>query len=68
MRRKKPVYIVKNAHALSSIHQQPEQSDVEKIPNGCIGKCVPCVLLVIKYGFFTMSSIAPFFLTDKHEI
>lgn len=36
MLRKKPVYIVKNAHALSATLRQPEQSDVGKIPNGYI--------------------------------
>lgn len=36
--RKKPAYIVKNAHALLAANKKFEQNNCERIPNGHIGK------------------------------
>lgn len=67
MLRKKPVYIVKNAHALSSVHQQTVQSTVGELSNGYIGNyCIHphSVTLLSNYSFFS-SFLPPLFLTKK---
>jgi hypothetical protein len=40
MLRKKPAYIMKNAHALLAANKNIEQKDRGTIPNGHIGKTV----------------------------
>jgi len=51
--RKKPVYILKNAHALLVDSMKSEQKDSERLPNGNLGK----VLCLFKFPFKTNVSI-----------
>lgn len=40
MLRKKPVYIVKNAHSLLTANKDFEQNDSNRIPNGHLGNTI----------------------------
>jgi hypothetical protein len=52
MLRKKPAYIMKNAHALLAANKNIEQKDRGTIPNGHIGKTVKLCFQMVYHGSY----------------